>query len=62
MVPNVEFVFEDGPPPGAPCPPPRRSSAAPQEPQYDFHILVYAIRSIRRGDELLARYDMPKQA
>ena len=58
MVPNVEFVFEDGPPPGAPTPPPR---APPEPPQYDFHILVCATRSIRKGDELLARYDMPKK-
>ena len=59
MVPNVEFVFEEGPPPGAPQPSSRRSSTLPQEPKYDFHILVCAIRSIQKGDELLAHYNMP---
>ena len=52
MVANVEFVFCDGPPPGAPSPPP------PQPPLYDFHMMVYATRTIRSGDELFARYDI----
>ena len=48
MVPNVEFVFCEGPPPSAP----------PQPPLYDFHVMVCATRSIRSGDELFARYDV----
>lgn len=59
MVPNVEFVFCDGPPVGAPSPRRSRPGAPPQPPLYDFHMMVCATRSIRTGDELFARYDIP---
>ena len=48
MLPNVEWVHIEGPPPGA------HHFAA----YYDFHIVTCATRTIRAGEELLARYDM----
>ena len=50
--PNVDFVFVDG------CPKSAEKFPVAVRQQYPMHLEVQAIRTIRVGEELLARYDL----